>query len=140
MDIFSVYIVFFLETAQTALSGADLYLWFVTGFGNLEYLTGSAFQFFDVPILGSVVSLIVQFFFAYRILVLSEKRSWWLCIIICLVSLLQKVPEPPHHPSIALCCQRIWGIRTGYVGEMVPLHITRSVSQLHHVTPVVPWA
>ena len=81
-----MYGIFFLETVQTALSGVDLYNFFAAGFGNVENLLSLSLTFVDVPILGSVVSLSVQFFFAYRILVLSGKRSWWLCVIICLVS------------------------------------------------------
>jgi len=86
-----VYGVFLLETVQTALSGVDLYKWFATGFGNFETLLSLSLTYVDVPILGSVVSLIVQFFFAYRILVLSGKRSWWLCVIICLLSIVSAV-------------------------------------------------
>jgi hypothetical protein len=63
----AVYGVFFLETLQTAFSGADLYYWFASGFGNVERLTTPYIPFFDVPILGSMVSLSVQFFFVYRI-------------------------------------------------------------------------
>ncbi|KAN0106930.1 hypothetical protein V8E52_010674 [Russula decolorans] len=79
-----VYSIFFLETLQTALSGADLYYWFASGFGNVKRLTTPYISFFDMPILGSVVSLSVQFFFVYRIRVLGRKRWWWLCILICL--------------------------------------------------------
>ena len=92
-NIFIVYGIFFLETVQTALSGVDLYKWFAAGFGNFEALLSLSLTYVDVPILGSVVSLTVQFFFAYRILVLSKKRSWWLCVIICLVTLSTNVPE-----------------------------------------------
>jgi hypothetical protein len=81
-----VYIVFFLETVQTALSGADLYYWFAVGFGKPDHLFSSFLSFLDLPIMGSFVALIVQFFFVYRIWVLSEKRWWWLCVIVCLVS------------------------------------------------------
>ncbi|KAF8498155.1 hypothetical protein F5888DRAFT_225422 [Russula emetica] len=86
-----IYGVFFLETLQTALSGADLYYWFASGFGNVERLTTPYISFFDTPILGSVVSLSVQFFFVYRIWVLSEKRQWRLCLIICLFSVVDTV-------------------------------------------------
>jgi len=98
----AVYGVLFLETLQTALSGADLYYWFASGFGNVERLFMPYVSFFDVPILGSVVSLSVQSFFVYRIWVLSEKRWWWLCILICLVTS-QAIPLPylerPYHFS-----------------------------------------
>lgn len=87
---FIVYIVFFLETVQTALSGADLYYWFAVGFGKPDHLFSPFLSFLDVPIMGSFVTLIVQFFFVYRIWVLSEKRWWWLCAVICLVNLFPK--------------------------------------------------
>ncbi|KAI9452257.1 hypothetical protein F5148DRAFT_515311 [Russula earlei] len=86
-----VYGVFFLETLQTALSGADLYYWFASGFGKLDHLASPYLTFFDVPIIGSVVSLTVQFFFVYRIWVLSEKKSWWLCFLIVLCSVVSSI-------------------------------------------------
>ena len=86
---FVVYGIFFLETVQTVLSGADLYYWFAAGFGNSDQLVTPFASFFDLQILGPVVSLCVQFFFVYRIWVLgrlNEKRSRWLCVFICLVT------------------------------------------------------
>ena len=94
---FVVYSIFFLETVQTALSGADLYYWFAAGFDNVYQLTTPFASFFDLTIMGSVVSLCVQFFFVYRIFVLSKKQSRWLCGIICLVKFLPKVPERSYH-------------------------------------------
>ena len=81
-----MYSVFLVETLQTALTGADLYYWFVSGFGNMDHLTAPYVSAFDVPIIGSIVSFTVQLFFVYRIWVLSGKSSWFLCLIICLVS------------------------------------------------------
>ncbi|KAI0252246.1 hypothetical protein BJV78DRAFT_1374020 [Lactifluus subvellereus] len=83
-----VYAIFLLETLQTALSGADLYYWFISSYGNLARLTSPHLSAFDVPIIESVVSLGVQFFFAYRIWVLSLKKSRWLCLVICLCSII----------------------------------------------------
>ena len=94
-----MYSIFLLETVQTGLSGADLYYWFVSGFGNTGHLTAPFASFVDVQMMGSVVSLSVQFFFVYRIFVLSEKKSWWLCVIICLVTLSPKIPEQSYHLS-----------------------------------------
>ncbi|KAH9030950.1 hypothetical protein EDB84DRAFT_1439006 [Lactarius hengduanensis] len=74
----AVYSVFLIETLQTALTGADLYYWLVSGFGNLERLTSPHLSGFDVPIIGSIVSMAVQFFFVYRIWVLSGRSSWFL--------------------------------------------------------------
>ncbi|KAH9035703.1 hypothetical protein EDB84DRAFT_1561132 [Lactarius hengduanensis] len=69
-----VYSVFLVETVQTALTGADLYYWFGSGFGHLDHLTVHL-SGFDVPIIGSIVSLTVQVFFVYRIWVLSGRSS-----------------------------------------------------------------
>jgi hypothetical protein len=81
-----VYIVFFLETLQTALSGADLYYWFGSGFGNMDHLVDPYVSSFDVPIIGSIVSGAVQYFFVYRVWVLSDRKSRWLCLAIAVVS------------------------------------------------------
>ena len=94
--IFIVYSVFFLESVQTVLSGADLYYWFAAGFGNPKHLNLPFAAAFDLPIIGSAVSLSVQFFFVYRIFKLSKKRSRWLCVTICLVTLFSNVPERLH--------------------------------------------
>ncbi|KAF8266052.1 hypothetical protein EI94DRAFT_1702061 [Lactarius quietus] len=78
--------VLFIETLQTALSGADLYYWFATGFGDMHHLASPYASAFDVPIIGSIVSLTVQFFFAYRLWVLGNREYWWLSALICVVS------------------------------------------------------
>jgi hypothetical protein len=82
----TVYTIFSIETLQTALTGVDLYHWFATGFGSIDRLTDPSITPFDGPIIGSVVSLTVQCFFAYRVWILSERKSWWLCMVICVVS------------------------------------------------------
>jgi len=88
-----VYSVFLAETLQTALTGADLYYWFVSGFGNMDHLAAPYVSEFDVPIIGSIVSFTVQLFFVYRIWVLSGRssRSWFLCLIIGLCSTVDTV-------------------------------------------------
>jgi hypothetical protein len=82
----AAYTVFLLETVQTLLTGVDLYHWFASGFGHMDNLANPRMSPFDGPIIGSVVSLTVQLFFAYRLWVLSDKKSWWLCMAICVVS------------------------------------------------------
>ena len=121
---FVVYIVFVLETVQTALSGADLYYWFAAGFGNIEKLTTPYASPFDVPIMGSLVSLSVQFFFVYRIWVLSEKRSWWLCAIICLVTSPSKSQNDLIILLVALHCRHVRGICSWDLCESPPFYIT----------------
>jgi len=80
------YGVFLLETLQTALNGADMYYWFVSGYGNMDHLSDPYASAFDVPIIGSIVAGAVQFFFVYRVWVLSDRKSWWLCFIISVSS------------------------------------------------------
>jgi len=81
-----VYAVFLIETIQTAMSGADLYYRFASGFGNMNRLNNPYISAFEVPLIGAVVSLAVQYFFSYRVWVLSNEKSWWVCVIICVCS------------------------------------------------------
>ena len=78
------YFVFLLETAQTALTGADVYYWFVEGFGNVERLNDSHFAPIDIPIIHSVISFVVQGYLCYRIWTLNRQSSK-LCMVIALV-------------------------------------------------------
>ncbi len=80
-----VYTVFILEAVQTALTGADLYYWFGSGYGNMNHLASPFASTFDIPVIESMASAMVQYFYAYRVWVLSNRRSWWLCSLICLV-------------------------------------------------------
>ncbi|KAF8498150.1 hypothetical protein F5888DRAFT_224818 [Russula emetica] len=86
-----VYTVFVLETVQTALTGADLYYWFASGFGDMNHLASPFASNLDTPLIGSLVSAMVQYFCAYRVWALSNKQSRWFCLIICLCSTLNAV-------------------------------------------------
>ncbi|KAH8993948.1 hypothetical protein EDB92DRAFT_1944229 [Lactarius akahatsu] len=81
------FFVFVLETAQTALTGADVYYWFVAGFGNVERLGNSHFAPIDVSIITGLIAFIVQGYFCYRIWVLNRRSSWfcWI-IVVCAVT------------------------------------------------------
>ena len=83
--IFLAYFVFVLETVQTALTGADLYFWFVEGFGNVERLQNSHYAPIDLPIMHSIVSFVVQGFLCYRIWTLNKRLSMF-CLVIGVVS------------------------------------------------------
>ncbi|KAH9035933.1 hypothetical protein EDB85DRAFT_822472 [Lactarius pseudohatsudake] len=87
---FLAYFIFLFETVQTALTGADVYYWFMAGFGDLNRLRDSNFSAIDSPTIDAFVSLIVQGFFCYRIWTLN-KRMWWLCLIIAILSVTQAV-------------------------------------------------
>ena len=79
-----VYTVFLLETVQTVLTGADVYYWFGSGYGDLNRLTSPFASAIDVPIMESILSATVQFFYAYRVWILSNKSRRF-CSFICLV-------------------------------------------------------
>ena len=101
-----VYGVFLLETLQTALSGADLYYWFGSGYGNMDHLSDPYASAFDVPIIGSIIAGIVQFFFVYRVWVLSGRKSWWLCFVISVVSPLYSY-GPIIQPRAHVVCRAL---------------------------------
>ena len=81
-----VYAIFLFESLQTALSGADVYYWFVSGFGKVDHLRDPYMSAIDNPIMGTIVTGTVQLFFAYRVWVLSDRRAMWYFVIIVVVS------------------------------------------------------
>ena len=97
-----VYTVFILETVQTALSGADLYYWFASGYGNMDHLASPFASTFDIPLIESMVSAMVQIFYAYRVWVFSNRQSRWFCLIICLVGRSQLSLKQPYSVSSSL--------------------------------------
>ncbi|KAF9463517.1 hypothetical protein BDZ94DRAFT_1192579 [Collybia nuda] len=83
-----VYGTFLFETVQTALSTADLYYWFASGFGNMLHLDSVYVSPWDTPFLCGIIAAVVQCFFAYRIWKL-RTTYWWLCVLIVLTALVQ---------------------------------------------------
>lgn len=76
--------VFILETVQTALTGADVHYWFIQNFGDAKRLESSHYAPIDIAIIDSIISLVVQEYFCYRIWTLN-KRLLWPCIFIAMV-------------------------------------------------------
>jgi hypothetical protein len=89
------YFVFLLETTQTALTGADVYYWFIAGFGDVGRLKKSNFSAIDSPTMDAIISLVVQGFYCYRIWTLS-KQSRWLSLIIFIVRIQYVLVLPPR--------------------------------------------
>ena len=58
----------------------------MAGFGDFEGLNKFRFSPIDIPTMNAFISLIVQVFLCYRIWTLN-KRLWWLCTVIAMVSL-----------------------------------------------------
>jgi hypothetical protein len=57
------------------LSGADLFYWFASGYGDLNHLFDLFASPYDGPIRESLVSAIVQLSYAYRIWVVLLFRN-----------------------------------------------------------------
>ena len=77
------------------MNGADVYYWFMEGFGNMKHLQDPHLGSIDVPIIHAIVSFVVQEYFCYRIWTL-DRRLWMLCLVITMVRGLSLFhPHPP---------------------------------------------
>jgi len=82
-----VYVLALLDIMQTVMVTADAFYWFVYGFGNPIQLDHPFLNSLDVPILDSIISLIVQAFYCWRIYFL--RKGMVIPILILIVSLAQ---------------------------------------------------
>ncbi|KAK7443225.1 hypothetical protein VKT23_015823 [Stygiomarasmius scandens] len=71
---FIAYFVYTMELVQTILVTNDAFHAYGSGFGNYEELTSMHLNWFSIPIMSGIVSMMGQLFFAYRIKVLSNSR------------------------------------------------------------------
>ncbi|KAJ8487633.1 hypothetical protein ONZ45_g14258 [Pleurotus djamor] len=85
-----VYSVLVIEVLQTVLATRDAFRNFGTGWGNMIDLAEVGWLWFSVPVLGSIISCMSQFFFAWRIWVLSN-RQLFLPACVTFLSLVQGV-------------------------------------------------
>ncbi|THU84970.1 hypothetical protein K435DRAFT_686497, partial [Dendrothele bispora CBS 962.96] len=81
-----VYFLGTLESITSILMLVDNYRWFASGFGDLKGLDNPLMSPFYSPIADSIVGLIVQLFYCYRIYIL--RKSFWLPMTIALVSVI----------------------------------------------------
>jgi hypothetical protein len=66
-------------------NAADTHFWYAVNFGDLTTFGEARFSAFYTPIIGSLIGLLVQGFFAYRIS--RFRRAIWVAALIALVSL-----------------------------------------------------
>ncbi|KAF5329725.1 hypothetical protein D9619_009481 [Psilocybe cf. subviscida] len=85
----AVYGTYIFEIVQTAMTAADLYFWFASGFGNMSHIGNVNISPADTPILCGIIAAVVQFFFAYRIFTL-RRAYWWISLLIVLAFKLQE--------------------------------------------------
>jgi hypothetical protein len=125
----TVYFVFLFETAQTALTGVDIYYWFMAGFGDLKGFKNYRYSHIDISMMDGIISFIVQLFFCYRIYTL-HKRLWWLCTVIAVVSLVppdtSRFPGILTHNTKVFCCSSDWRL----VGRSQGEHYTTLIYDL----------
>ena len=148
--------VFVLETIQTVLTGADVFYWFASGYGDVNRLASPFASAIDVPMMESIVSAMVQYFYAYRVWILSNKK-WWLLTLICLVgrsNAILRVPYLIPSSCAVLHCQRGGSIHYRCLCSSFPLLLSHfgSLSQtqvqsrfatgdrsLQHIAIVCTW-
>ncbi|KAJ7454425.1 hypothetical protein FB451DRAFT_1279905 [Mycena latifolia] len=82
-----VYGLALLDILQTVMVTADAFQWFVYGFGNPIQLDEPFLNSWDVPIIDSVISLIVQAYYCWRIYFL--RKGVVIPVLILIVSLTQ---------------------------------------------------
>ncbi|KAK0434164.1 uncharacterized protein EV420DRAFT_1771194 [Desarmillaria tabescens] len=70
-----VYVIYTIEFVQTILVAHDEFETFGNGFGDIKSLIGISFSWLTVPIMSAVITCVGQFFYAYRIFILSKSRT-----------------------------------------------------------------
>ncbi|KAJ7770495.1 hypothetical protein B0H16DRAFT_1515657 [Mycena metata] len=85
-----VYTIFFFMALSTCLNAADAYFWYASGFGNLIQFSKAHISPFYTPILGSLIALVIQLFFCYRIWII-KSAAVYLSIGIAVIALLQAI-------------------------------------------------
>ncbi|KAF8139290.1 hypothetical protein K438DRAFT_1996149 [Mycena galopus ATCC 62051] len=82
-----VYVVALLDVLQTVMMTADAFHWFVYGFDSLIASDQPFLNSWDVPVLDSIIALIVQAFYCWRIYIL--RKGFVIPLAVLLVSLTQ---------------------------------------------------
>ncbi|KAJ6631128.1 hypothetical protein B0H10DRAFT_708496 [Mycena sp. CBHHK59/15] len=85
-----VYFIFFFEALSTCLNAADAAFWYASGFGNIIQFSQAHISPFYTPIMGSIIALMIQLFFCYRIWIIKSS-ALFLSIAIAVISLIQAI-------------------------------------------------
>ncbi|KAK0484829.1 hypothetical protein IW261DRAFT_1605035 [Armillaria novae-zelandiae] len=112
---FLVYGIYVIEIVQTMLAIHDAFATFGYGFGDIDTLTRSNFNWLAVPIMSTVVACIGQVFYAYRIFIVSKSRI--IPIFVICISLTS---------SVAATITGVYSFRAG--------ELTRMSSQKTYIT------
>ncbi|KAJ7259006.1 hypothetical protein C8J57DRAFT_1472220 [Mycena rebaudengoi] len=82
-----VWTVFVMMLISICFNAVDAHFWYAANFGDLTAFGEARFSAFYTPIIGSLVGLLVQGFFAYRISIF--RGAGWVAGLITLISLAQ---------------------------------------------------
>ncbi|KAJ7320785.1 hypothetical protein DFH08DRAFT_387258 [Mycena albidolilacea] len=85
---FVVYFIFLAMLVCTCLIAADLEYWFGSGYGDISRFADPRNSRFYNPLMGSLIGMIVQLFFAYRIFAM-KRAAWPLALLTGLIALAQ---------------------------------------------------
>ncbi|KAJ7914767.1 hypothetical protein B0H13DRAFT_2324953 [Mycena leptocephala] len=115
-----VYVLALLDIVQTVMVTADAFHWFVYGFGNPIQLDEPFLNSLDVPILDSVISLIVQAFYCWRIYFLRKGMVIPILILIVCPSLLcfMRVYSTPQVSLAQSSAGILTGVRNYQIGHL----------------------
>ncbi|KAJ6589257.1 hypothetical protein B0H19DRAFT_1367666 [Mycena capillaripes] len=83
-----VYFIFLAMTACTCLNAVDAEFWFGDGFGDIERFSDPRNSRIYVLLFGSFIALLVQLFFACRILTI-QRAAWPLPLLVSIIALAQ---------------------------------------------------
>ncbi|PBK82324.1 hypothetical protein ARMGADRAFT_1090382 [Armillaria gallica] len=102
-----VYGIYAIEFVQTMLAAHNVFATFGYGFGDMDVLNKTNFNWLTVPIMSAVVACVGQVFYAYRIFIVSKSQI--IPILIICVSLTS---------SVAAVFSDIYTIQTGNATRM----------------------
>jgi hypothetical protein len=104
--VITVCLCYAIELSQTIMVTSDAFVWFVYGWGNLDSISELNVNWFDVPIIVGMVSMIVQCFFAWRIWKFGQSKlsSFLAGFVVFVSNIILDFPCSSHSKHIMLRC------------------------------------
>jgi hypothetical protein len=94
---------FILEWAQTIISMHDGWDLFVSGWGSPAAISSVGLSWFFIPMQTAMTSCVTQLFFAWRIWILSGKKTFLSYVIAVVSTTITLLASGAAHASTALC-------------------------------------
>ncbi|KAJ7145336.1 hypothetical protein C8R43DRAFT_1012375 [Mycena crocata] len=136
---YMVYLIFFFMALSTCLNAADVYFWYASGFGNLIQFSQAHISPFYTPILGSLIALVIQLFFCYRIWII-KSQALYLSIGIAIISVLQAIgglgggikayaSANSNHDNLRVVLVYMWLIGAALADVLIAVSMTYLLTQ-----------